>query len=471
MSAILKIAWRNLWRNKRRTIITAASIFFAVFFAIGMRSFQLGTYDHMIKQVIESYSGYLQVQHPDYFDDPGIDNAFSSDNNIIKLLSEDTNVKTVVQRIESFALISAGNLSKGVMISGIEPEKEIKMSNPVDKLVRYRLSKQIVNKFISQNKISKECTDLLKTVENQSYTNKVSLAADIKLDIIKDSKLLNKLCELSKYEGRYLKNTDDGVLISDRLSRYLKVNAGDTIVLMGQGYQGVSAANVFPVRGVVKMPSPELDNKLVYMTLNKASEFFSLSGNITSIAINLHDTDKMKSSQKGLVRLLDKYNLNVKNWQELNPTLVQQIEGDNKSGLIFLAVLYVIIFFGIFGTVQMMISERIREFGVMVAIGMKRTFLAYIITTEMLLLGFIGTATGMLVSVPLLLWGHYYPYRLSGEMARMYTDIGFDPVMPMALFDSYFFQQAIVILVMVTAACYLPVRNILKLNIIKAIHG
>lgn len=471
MSAILKIAWRNLWRNKRRTIITAASIFFAVFFAIGMRSFQLGTYDHMIKQVIESYSGYIQVQHPDYSDDPGIDNAFSWDDKIMTLLSENKNVKTVVPRIESFALISAGNLSKGVMISGIKPEKEIEMSDPVDKLVRYRLSKQIVIEFISQNKVSQECADLLKTVENQSYTNKISLAADIKLDISKDATLLNKLCELSKYNSYYLNNIDDGVLISDRLSRYLKVNTGDTIVLMGQGYQGVSAANVFPVRGVVKMPSPELDNKLVYMTLEKASEFFSLYGNITSIAINLYDTDKMKSSQKELKKMLEKNNLIVKNWQELNPALVQQIEGDNKSGLIFLAVLYVIIFFGIFGTVQMMISERTREFGVMVAIGMKRTFLAYIVTTEMFLLGFIGTAAGMVVSIPLLLWGHYYPFRLNGEMARMYTDIGFDPVMPMALFDAYFFQQAIVILVMVFAACYLPVRNILKLNIIKAIHG
>ena len=72
MKDIVKIAWRNLWRNKRRTIITAASIFFAVFFAVVMRSFQLGTYEHMIKQSIESYAGYLQVQQPDYADEPGL---------------------------------------------------------------------------------------------------------------------------------------------------------------------------------------------------------------------------------------------------------------------------------------------------------------------------------------------------------------------------------------------------------------
>ena len=77
MKEIIKLAWRNLWRNKKRTIITASSIFFALFFAIAMRSFQLGTYDHMIRQVIESFSGYLQIQDAAYADDPSIDNAFS----------------------------------------------------------------------------------------------------------------------------------------------------------------------------------------------------------------------------------------------------------------------------------------------------------------------------------------------------------------------------------------------------------
>jgi putative ABC transport system permease protein len=74
---LLKIAWRNLWRNKRRTAITAASILFAVFFAILMRSIELGSYRHMIKSAIESYAGFLQVQHPDYQDDPSLENTIN----------------------------------------------------------------------------------------------------------------------------------------------------------------------------------------------------------------------------------------------------------------------------------------------------------------------------------------------------------------------------------------------------------
>ena len=74
-----QLAWKNLWRNRRRTLITATSVFFAVFFALVMRAFQLGTYDKLYRDVIESYTGYLQLQQSDYFDEPGLDNSFEVD--------------------------------------------------------------------------------------------------------------------------------------------------------------------------------------------------------------------------------------------------------------------------------------------------------------------------------------------------------------------------------------------------------
>ena len=119
----------------------------------------------------------------------------------------------------------------------------------------------------------------------------------------------------------------------------------------------------------------------------------------------------------------------------------------------------------------MMISERTREFGVMVAIGMKRGKLAMIVVLEMLFIGLMGTIAGLGLSVPLILYGYYYPFKITGDMAQMYIDYGFDPVMPMAWFNSYFFWQAAIVFFMVLVAIYQPVRNILKLNVIKSIHG
>jgi ABC-type lipoprotein release transport system permease subunit len=128
MKTILKIAWRNIWRNKRRTLITVASIMFALFFAIIMRGFQKGSYAKMKENAIESYSGYLQIQQKGYWDDKNINNSLSIDQEIIAELEEDKRVKVIIPRLESFALASSGESTKGTVVMGIDPDKENKMT-------------------------------------------------------------------------------------------------------------------------------------------------------------------------------------------------------------------------------------------------------------------------------------------------------------------------------------------------------
>lgn len=470
MNELFKLAWRNLWRNRKRTIITASSIFFAIFFAIGMRSFQLGTYDHMIRQVIESFSGYLQVQQVDYADDPIIDHAVNMSPSLMEALRADPNVAVAVPRITSFALAASGDVSKGVLVTGIDPVQETNLSNPAHRLVRYRIDTDNLDQLVTDGLLTAAVAEDIKPLLPMVFTDKETLRLDLGLPEA-DETALNRLCQAVAVEGRYLSSDDTGALVSSKLADYLKLVVGDTLVLMGQGFEGSNAAGLFPVRGIVSMPAPDLDNKLIYLSLGAASTFFNLEGRVTSVAINLHDTKAMKATQARLASLLTDPNLTVKNWETLNPSLKQQIQGDDKSGQVFLFVLYVIIFFGIFGTVQMMLSERQREFGMMVSIGMKRGMLAGVLTIEMLFLGLIGTLAGMLAALPFILLGHYYPLRLTGEMARMYMNYGFDPLMPMALFGDYFFAQAVIIFLMVLLASYLPVRSLLKLDPIKALHG
>ncbi|HNW50224.1 MAG TPA: FtsX-like permease family protein [Prolixibacteraceae bacterium] len=471
MNKLIKIAWRNLWRNKKRTLITAASIFFAVFFAILMRSFQLGSYDYMIDQSIEAFSGYLQVQSPDYSDDPSLENSFVCTPEILEKINQTGNIKAAVPRIESFALASNGSQSKGVLVSGISPEMEKKLSNPYHQLVRYRFEEKAISALEKGGKIPAVLLKKIRNFQNYSFSSEARIELDLGLSKEESKKYLPEIVKHTTIEANYLSETDDGVLVSDKLSKYLKVDVGDSIVLMGQGYEGSSAAGIFPIRGIVKVPSPELDNKLVYMTLAAANTFYGLDGRITAIAINLHNNDEMQSTQQLLSSELPSTDFVVKNWEEITPTLKQQIEGDSKSGQIFLAVIYIIVFFGIFGTVMMMVAERMKEFGMMVAVGMKQAKLATILTLEMFFLGIIGAVSGTLASIPLILLGHYYPVKLTGEVAKMYEDMGFQAIMPTALFDPYFFTQGMIILVMVFLACYSPVRSILKINVIKAIHG
>ncbi len=283
-----KIAWRNLWRNKRRTIITSASVFFAVFFAVIMRSVQLGSYDRMIMNFIESYSGYLQVQHVKYQDNPSIDYSFEFSDSLEKNISGVEDVVSVAPHIESFVLASSGTQTKGVAVLAIDPEKERRFSNPENKLVKYRISAEAIASLKKSS--NNPCSQYLKELK-RLRVHPIPHGQGLNLNL--DSLLMRSISiwmrSLShvRFQTDFLIKDDEGVLVSDRLAGYLKVAIGDTVILMGQGYHGASAAGIFPVRGIIKMPVAEIDSKLIIMTIPAAQDFFDVKGRITSLSVNL----------------------------------------------------------------------------------------------------------------------------------------------------------------------------------------
>jgi putative ABC transport system permease protein len=279
-----------------------------------------------------------------------------------------------------------------------------------------------------------------------------------------------EILSASEVSNGFIADEDNGVLVSDRLASYLKVNIGETVILIGQGYHGASAAGMFPVRGIIKMPSPDIDNKLVIMTIPTAQKFFDAEGKITSLSVNLTSKSNriMNEVQKKINSLLVDNNTITKTWEDLNPVLVQQIQGDSQTGIATLAMLYFIIFFGIFGTVLMMISERTREFGVLLSIGMQRKKLKIIIGFEMFLLGSIGLIAGLLLSSPVILYFYYNPILMRGDLGKMMEDMGWEAVMPTAWFGPYFYWQAAIVAIMVLLATLYPLRKISKLKEIEA---
>ena len=407
MKEYIKLAWRNIWRNKRRTIITAASIFFAIFFALIMRGFQLGSYSNMIDNAVKLYTGHIQIHADGYSDNKSINNTLKMDDTLMKVLKSNEHIKQVVPRLESFALGSSGPKTKGVLVMGIDPQKQDKMSNLSSKLIK----------------------------------------------------------------GSYLKPGEQEAIIGKKLSDYLELGINDTLVLLSQGYHGATAAGKYSIKGIVKIPKPDLDNKMVYLPLSTSQQMYYAYGRLTTLALNLYDNDELNNTVSQLKSDLPDKKYEVKSWREVMPELVQQIESDNASGWLMLLILYLIILFGVFGTVMMMVAERKREFGVMIAVGMHKFKLAIVVTLEMLFIGFLGLLAGIVGSMPLIYYYHINPVQLTGELAGTMESFGIEPVMPLAWQIEYYGNQTLIVAAIVIIAVIYPIYSITRINPVKAIRG
>ncbi|MFP4046560.1 MAG: ABC transporter permease [Bacteroidales bacterium] len=406
MKEYLKLAWRNIWRNKRRTLITTASVFFAIFFALIMRAFQLGSYSNMIDNAVQLYSGHIQIHAKGFKDNQSINNSFVYDQDLFNTLNDHDLIKDVIPRLESFALASSGNKTKGVLLMGVDPEKQDEMSKLSEKIVK----------------------------------------------------------------GGYLSGGENSLLLSQTLSEFLKVSVNDTIVLLSQGYHGATAAGKYQVKGIVKIPKPDLDNKMVYLPLHTAQQMYLANDRLTTVSVNIHDSDELQYMVDELNRLLPSEKYEVQSWKELMPELVQQIESDNASGWILLAILYIIIAFGVFGTVMMMVVERKKEFGIMVAVGMKRIKLAVIVAMEMVMIGMLGLLSGIAGSIPIILYFYHNPIRLSGELAETIEVYGIEAILPLAWQADYFVNQFLIVALIVVVAVIYPVYSITKLKPVEAMR-
>jgi ABC-type lipoprotein release transport system permease subunit len=405
MKEYLKLAWRNLWRNKKRTLITVASVFFAVFLALMMRSMQLGSYDSMEESTIKNTTGYIQIHQLGYWDDKTINNIFSDDG-ISADLQSISNISLAIPRLQSFALASSGKQTKGIAVIGTDPVLESQASG---------LEKRVI-------------------------------------------------------EGEYLKPGDEGVLIVVNLAKFLKLTVGDTITLISQGYHGATAAGVYPVRGIISFPSTTMNNKLLYMDLTQAQYLYGAPDMLTSISIMLHKP-KLLESDTSAIRKMIGPEYEIMEWREMNPEVVQGIESDNISGMFMLGILYLVVGFGILGTMMMMTLERKREFGVMVSVGMQRDKLAIIVFIETLYIAIIGVLSGIALATPLMYYFHINPIQLTGEAAKAMVDMNVEPVMPFSLDMPIFYNQAIVVFVLTCIAVLYPLVVITNFNVLKAIRG
>jgi putative ABC transport system permease protein len=333
MTLNLRMAWRNLWRHKRRTWLTATAMIFSNVLLVFMISLQFGSYDMMINNTLQSFSGHFQIQRDGYNDNPKLRLSIESIQPLATEMRRSMPETRVAARAAAFALASSEQRSFGIQVIGVQPEFEAGVST--------------IPGLISQG----------------SFLDDPN-AAEIVMGAV--------------------------------MARNLKVGIGDEITLLGSGRDGSFAAGVLTVIGVYESGSQAMERSFAEIPLGYFQEIFAMGNHGNSIAVAVDSLDhvapeliKAKQATSG------RDGLAVLNWNELHPGLKQAIQADLSSAWFMYGVLIVLVAFSVLNTQLMSVLERTREFGVITALGIKPRKLASLVVLETALMALIGLIIGV----------------------------------------------------------------------------
>ncbi|OGU53957.1 MAG: hypothetical protein A2V66_08525 [Ignavibacteria bacterium RBG_13_36_8] len=388
-------------------MITLAAIIFATFLAISMRGIQVGTYAVNIKNSVEMFSGYLQIQRSEYQTNPSLNKCFRFNSEMKEALESTEHVIAYAPRVNADGLISFNDISLGTAIFGIDPDMERHTTKIIDKI----------------------------------------------------------------HEGKFFTSPSDyEIVVGYKLLENLKAKIGDEIVILAQGYDGSLGNLKFKIVGTFKMGSLDFDAMGVYMGIDAAEDLLALYGNIHAVAISVDDIYNIDLVKEELNKKINTENINALTWEEVLPDLKQLIEMDNVSGIIMLLILIIIVTFGILNTVLMSVTERFNEFGVTLSIGMPQVKLVILILIETTFLTVLGIIIGDIIGWGINYYIVQNPIEFTGEFADMYAEYGFLPLIESSLQSSIFINVSLSILVISILSCSYPLYKVFKLEPLKGIR-
>jgi len=331
-STTFTLAWRNLWRHPRRTLLTISAMVFADILLVFMLGLQLGQYRIMIDNSLALVSGQMQVQVAGYLDDPQMYRSIPEADQLAVQIRKAIDLEAVSPRAYGFALVSSEKRTLGVQISGVEPYYE----------------------------------QLISTIPG----------------------LISS--------GRYLSSASaNEAVIGSTLARNLKLAVGNELTLLGSGRDGSMAAAVLPVVGIFNTGNRDIDRQIIAIPLNSFRQIFSMGTDAHSIIIG-GQRDREEQYKKTISTLIkDRDKLVLLDWETLLPGLKQVIEADFFSAWFMYAVLIILVAFSMLNTILMSVLERTHEFGILLALGVRHSKLGRIIFTESTLLALTGMVIGI----------------------------------------------------------------------------
>lgn len=399
---LVKLAWRNLWRNKLRTSIMLGAMVFGLMGVVAMMGFMNGLVDSMIKNAISWKTSHLQIQQKSYLVNPELKDVIPDAEKISKVLASNREVKAISERFLADGMIASARSTRGIRINGVNIDQEQNITP---------LSKHIV-----------------------------------------DGEWLSE-------EGR------NPILVSSKIAERLKLRVGSKVVLTLSDVNGEVAGAAFRVRGIFKTPSTEFDDGNVYVRKADLEKVAGLSGT-HEIAILLTSNNDAELKQllaftHSILPPESKGLLSVRPWQEILPLLSTMMSTMDVSNQVMLVVFVLAMTLGIINIMLMSVFERTREFGVLMAVGMQKHKIRLLIVFETLFLGLSGCALGLLGSAIMLKVLSITGLSLAG-MAEGLGAYGVDTLLyPRVSIAEY---QMIIVAIFVASliAALYPARQILK---------
>ena len=408
MGSIFKLAWRNIWRNKRRTILTMCAIGFGaalIVFSVGL---QLGQYDLMISGSTRVYQGLVQVQKQDYLDEARMRTSIPDAQHLGDQVRKATGLPHVAVRANGFGLVSSAERTYGVAVIGVEAKHEDGVS--------------IIPGLVK--------------------------------------------------EGQYLSSDDAlEIVVGRSLAKNLKIGVGDELTIMGSGRDGSIAATILPVIGIFESGSRDLDRSMVQMPIKTFQDVFSMDGHAHAIVVYHEDAEFAEPLRFQLQQIVDQQQqqLVAVTWDQIQPGIKESIELDYSSGWFMYIVLVVIITFSIMNTFLMSVLERTREFGILLALGFKPLNIGKLVMMEAFILTvfalIIGTLVGIAVNYYFLING--LTFEGMEEIAAQYNMPA--TITPQISMESTLLGPSIILIFTLLAALY-PAMKIRKLEPVEAMR-
>ncbi|MDT8375957.1 MAG: FtsX-like permease family protein [Mariprofundaceae bacterium] len=398
---LFTLAWRNLWRHQRRTLITLSSI--AVGFGLAVLFIGIGDGSHnsMIRNAIKLGEGHLTVQPRGYLESPANHKYLHDGTGLAAKMESLGLAGSIEPRISLQVLASSASNSVGSGLEGINPHSDQRIEMLRPKLI----------------------------------------------------------------DGAWLEADDlRGILIGDGMARKLKVRVGSKVVVMAGRQGGDSEAQLGRVRGIFDSKVDETDNYLILCDIGFARRFLDSdgtrpdSGAVTRFALFLDDPDNMADWKARLKSAVESEQVSVLDWQEMMPQLVQFIIIDDAGNYIFLLLILIMVVFGIVNTVLMSVLERTREFGLLRALGISRYHLLMLVFCESLLLSLLAVVIGWIAGGGTHLWFSHFGIDIAslvGEGTQMMGTF-MDPVIYTELSWSRVFELTMIIFAATLASGIYP---------------